>query len=752
MLSKKQLEHIVKTVREGIAVIGRNGRVEFINTAAEEILGLKKTDIIGRPHKDLWKATAEGKPSLEELFTRIMQEGKPVYGFEHPHGRPNGNEVIISVDAVPIHGTKGNIEGVVVSVRDPRVSSMTEATLRAEEKKLRSITSALGEGVFEIDVNERLTFMNPEAEHLLGWTEAELLGKDIHRTIHCLRPDGTRLPPEKCPILRVIKTGIPLRIEDDIFIRKDGSALPVAYTATPIVEDGTVTASVIAFQDITERKQAEEKVRRLNRLYSVLSKINQAIVRISEPEELYEQACRIAVEYGLFRMAWIGIVDPDTLFVNPVARWGYEEGYLNKIKISIRADIPEGRGPTGSALREGRYFINNDTEHNPAMLAWRDEALKRGYKSSASFPLIIGERTIGALSLYASEPFFFNEEEVRLLAAMANDISFAIEAAQREKQRRQAMEELRRSEERLVEAQHVAHMGSWDWNIRTNELRWSDEIYRIFGLTPQEFGATYDAFLKSVHPDDRGFVKKSVNKALYENKPYGIDHRIILPDGTERIVHEQAEVILDEAGRPLRMVGTVQDITERKRIEEELARSREQVKRVYADAMAAVTGDLFILCTYENVGEKRRGLPVYSRFVATSAELGLVRNFLGSLLENRGMKPERIFEIQVSVVEALTNSVKHAGGGRLEVRTDDVLQVEVADSGPGIDFSILPRSVLMLGFSTKGTLGFGFNIMLELANRLYLATGPAGTTIILEYNLHPVEQSVKSQHSFWGRR
>ncbi|MCL6471439.1 MAG: PAS domain S-box protein [Firmicutes bacterium] len=636
--------------------------------------------------------------------------------------------------------------------RDPKEYNRTEETIKAEEKKLRSITSALGEGVFEVNAHGQLTFMNPEAEHLLGWTEAELFGKDIHGIIHCLKPDGTRLPPERCPILKVIKEGTPVRIEDDVFIRKDGSALPVAYIATPIIEDGKVTASVVAFQDITERKQAEEKILRLNRLYSVLSKINQAIVRTRDPQELYKQACRIAVEYGLFKMAWVGIVDPNTLFVKPVAWYGYDGEYLDKIKISIRADIPEGRGPTGSALREGRYFINNDTEHNPAMLPWRDEMLKRGYKSSASFPLIVRGRVVGAISLYAGEVNFFTEEEVRLLESLANDLSFAIEAAEQAKQRRQAIEELRRSEARLAEAQRVAHMGSWEWDIRTNKLTWSDEIYRIFGLTPEEFGATYDDFLKLVHPEDREFVKKAVNEALFEHKPYSIDHRVILPDGTERVVHEQAEVVLDEAGKPLRMIGTVQDITERKRIEEELEQSREQVKRVYADAMAAVTGDLFILCTYEDIGRNRRGTPVYSQFVARAEEIGLVRNFLGSILKNRRIKPERIFEIQVSVEEALVNSIKHAGGGRVEIRANNVLQVEIADSGPGIDFSVLPRSVLLLGFSTKGTLGFGFNIMLEFADHLYLATGPAGTIIILEYNLRPVELGVKGYYPYRRQR
>ncbi len=133
-----------------------------------------------------------------------------------------------------------------------------------------------------------------------------------------------------------------------------------------------------------------------------------------------------------------------------------------------------------------------------------------------------------------------------------------------------AAERLKQSEASLAEAQRIANMGNWDWNIITNELLWSDEIYRIFGLKPQEFGATYDAFLESVHPDDREFVKSSVNEALYENKPYSIDHRIVLPDGIERVVHEKAEVTFDKAGKPIRMIGTVQDITERWQMEEHL--------------------------------------------------------------------------------------------------------------------------------------------------------------------------------------
>jgi PAS domain S-box-containing protein len=149
-------------------------------------------------------------------------------------------------------------------------------------------------------------------------------------------------------------------------------------------------------------------------------------------------------------------------------------------------------------------------------------------------------------------------------------------------ERKRMEESLQQSKASLNEAQRIAHLGNWDWNIQTDQLQWSDEIYRIFGLSPQQFGATYEAFLNSVHPEDRGFIDSAVHEALSGNKPYSIDHRIVLPDGTVRIVHEQAEVTFHETGKPIRMIGTVQDITDSKRAEEELKESYEQLRKLSA--------------------------------------------------------------------------------------------------------------------------------------------------------------------------
>ncbi len=150
-------------------------------------------------------------------------------------------------------------------------------------------------------------------------------------------------------------------------------------------------------------------------------------------------------------------------------------------------------------------------------------------------------------------------------------------------ERKKMEEKLQKSEASLAEAQQISHIGNWDLDIVTNKLRWSDEIYRIFGLTPHQFGATYDAFLKSVHPDDRDLVEESVNEALNKRKLHSIDYRIVLPNGSERTVHEGAKVFYDKTGKPIRMVGVIQDITERKRAEDELKKSKNELQSKFND-------------------------------------------------------------------------------------------------------------------------------------------------------------------------
>ena len=155
--------------------------------------------------------------------------------------------------------------------------------------------------------------------------------------------------------------------------------------------------------------------------------------------------------------------------------------------------------------------------------------------------------------------------------------------------RKQAERDLRRSQASLANAQRIARLGNWDLRVTSNEFWWSDEIYRIFGLEPQAFPATYDRFLDIVHPEDREEVRMAIDAALYRNAPYGVEHRIIRPDGSERIVRQEGEVTFDDLGTALRMTGTVQDITEHRLAERALREVEERFRLAFETSPDAMT-------------------------------------------------------------------------------------------------------------------------------------------------------------------
>jgi len=188
-------------------------------------------------------------------------------------------------------------------------------------------------------------------------------------------------------------------------------------------------------------------------------------------------------------------------------------------------------------------------------------------------PIFDGDRIVMIVGV-ANKEDDYDETDAQTLVVL-NDVAW------KSIQKKRAEDALRLSEASLAEAQRIAGLGNWDWDIVTNELLWSDEIFRIFGWEPQAFGATYETFIGFVHPDDKGLVTTAVDEALVNNS-YSIDHRIVLPSGEVRYVHEQAEVTYDDSGTPVRMIGTVQDITELKQLEEERKKIVYQLNNVEA--------------------------------------------------------------------------------------------------------------------------------------------------------------------------
>ena len=201
----------------------------------------------------------------------------------------------------------------------------------------------------------------------------------------------------------------------------------VEITASPLSDHaGEIIAGIEVVRDVTSHKLADERVARLNRLYNVITGIDNVIIRASNPEDLFRNVCNTAIDRGSFHMAWVGLVGDGSL-VKPVAYAGCEEGYLKDIIVSVD-DVPEGRGPVGTAIRTGDHFICNDIANDERMVLWRERAISRGYRSNAGFPLCVGGKAVGAFAVYSAEPDFFDKEETGLLDSLAANISFALQS------------------------------------------------------------------------------------------------------------------------------------------------------------------------------------------------------------------------------------------------------------------------------------------------------------------------------------
>jgi PAS domain S-box-containing protein len=183
---------------------------------------------------------------------------------------------------------------------------------------------------------------------------------------------------------------------------------------------------------------------------------------------------------------------------------------------------------------------------------------------------------------------------------------------------KQVEERLRRSENNLKEVQRIAHLGSWELDLRENVLSWSDEIYRIFEIDPREFGASYGAFLDIVHPEDREAINRAYAESVENRIPYDIEHRLLMKDGRVKIVHERCETLYDDSGWPVRSIGTVQDITECKRTEEIRILNEELEKRVRERTAQLEQANSELKALSDNLEHQRREMEL-AKFQAESA-------------------------------------------------------------------------------------------------------------------------------------
>jgi len=465
----------------------------------------------------------------------------------------------------------------------------TEEALVESETRYQSLFENSIDAVLLASADGHILDVNPAACRILKMTKDEILAAGREGIIDMTDPRVSAFLEERA------RAG---RARGEITcLRKDGTKFPCELSSIMFTDNrGLIRASTIA-RDVTERKQTEEKISRMNRLYFVLSKVNESIVRTHEPEVLYKQVCRIAVEDCFFKMAWIGIADPVTREVKPVASWGDTNGYLDTIKV-IAGDVPEGRGPTGRTVTTGSYHICSDVEYDPIMRPWRDRALKNGFRSSASFPLHISNEVIGALTVYAATPQFFTDEEIGLLSSLSEDISLAMDSMFNEKRRLEAEQALQRSSEEIEDLYNNAPCGYHSLDKDGTVVRINDTELKWLGYSREEVvGKIKLAHLMTIGSAEAFRTNFPVLKK--QGWLNDLEYEIFRKDGTILPVLLNATVVRDKDGNFLMSRSTLYDMTDRKRAERHTKATNELLKlfsqtfmkKEYLDELVAMLKD-----------------------------------------------------------------------------------------------------------------------------------------------------------------
>jgi PAS domain S-box-containing protein len=329
-----------------------------------------------------------------------------------------------SVDAVVVDGPNG----------------LQVFTLRGANHPYRVLVESMNEGALTLSPDGTIIYSNKKFSELMATPLERVLGGSILRFV----------APQN---LEKLAAMVEDRFEDDskgefTLITGQGGSVPV-HISGHTLEIADVESVCAVVTDLTDRKRAEESLRRVNRALKTLSEFNQMLVRLDTEAALLNETCRLIVEIGGYRMAWIGFARHDKAkTVEPVALAGHEEGYLKAVKITWSNEETVGC-PTGTAIRTGIVTINKNGSNNPNYGPWRSEAVQRGYAAAIAIPLVEQNGVFGALSVYAEDPDAFDDDEVKLLTQLADDLSFGIRALKMRAEKEKADAALRASEERF---------------------------------------------------------------------------------------------------------------------------------------------------------------------------------------------------------------------------------------------------------------------------------------------------------------
>ena len=561
------------------AILSKNleGEILSWNYGAEKVFGYTEKEILGKHISILIPHHLRDEEN--EIIMRI-RNGESIDHYETERVKKDGQLINVSLTISPIKDSTGKIIGASKISRDITDQRKSQQAIEKSEAHYRMLMEQAADGIFVSDGQGKYIDVNIAGCNMMGYSRQELLGMNV---IDLLMEDEL---PRLATQIGQLQTG-EIVVSEWKFKRKDGSWFPGELIGR-VLPDGSMQGIL---RDVTEQKKAREKILKANRLYALLSAINQSIVHMKDEKQLLTRVCDIAATIGKYKMVRIGMLDENEklevlayhsveLTESAIKKYSGQDYTSDKLKDTL----------TGKVLATGRYWVTNDVMSDANKNPLKEVMVLSGLRSAIILPLKKFGKTIGILNVAAEAKDFFDDEEISLLDEATNDISFALENFDKEKEMVEAREKIILEDIKLKQAQAVAHVGSWELDFATGIAIWSEEACRIFGVPVDENIQSAKAFYDLTHPEDLGILMKAVNESNATHTDSNVDNRIILKDGTVKYIHTERRFKFDKDGKAKGLYGITQDVTEQKLAEEKMLKAN----RLYA-FMSAINKSIVYL-------------------------------------------------------------------------------------------------------------------------------------------------------------
>jgi PAS domain S-box-containing protein len=451
--SEERFRSMAASAQDAIISLDNEGCVTFWNSAAARMFGYDFEEILGR------NLSAHVIPEPQRERHAVGLENFSLNGQGAIFGRT------VELEAQKKDGQKFPVElslsvteiedewQATAIVRDITERWQAQAALKESEEKFRQILESAADAIIISDERGRILITNGQAERLFGYTRRELIGQPVELLVpKGLRERHIAERRDYCGHLtpRPMGTGL------DLFARrKDGTMVPVDISLSPVhSEQGLMVTAIV--HDISARMHTEARLRRLNRIYAVLSRCNHDLARASDEVELLSAFCRTLVEVGGYRFAYVGYAQYDKAKgVRLMAYAGHTDDEFSVIATGW-SDMAVPRSPGGTAIRSAEPVVLQDIEKDPRFPLWRDAALRQGYRSMMALALRTDGQVLGDFSIYSTQRAAFDEEEVALLTELAGDLSFGVQTLRARAARAQKVRLLREEAERAEQKRLAA--------------------------------------------------------------------------------------------------------------------------------------------------------------------------------------------------------------------------------------------------------------------------------------------------------